>query len=512
MPPRTQKKTIIFTLAIVACILVIFHIRQASDTHQVAASAQSVLNYVLRKKTVLTWPNQNPIPEVSTLKTLSIGELSHLYFSYVNTLQIFCPVKRVYGGVKNGFYTCDVVQDDFSHPCVSYMITSSDKEINNAFFDELKKDYQCERNVILNSAIKAAQDSSDFEKVYTVSALKSKVKVDYMAIDNGGNETKLLSWMLTNNLLEKVQQLLVRFHGIEFDSAATVYMEHLQVLRRLYAEGFRTFHFERSINCIFKTTPTVTGCYILYMMRQTSVKGPLKISPDNIGTAPINQLTSLYHSYLVSTQVHCKQVIRVGRVDDGGWDICNDTDYRPSAPCLVYSFGVAGDWSFDDQISNIYGCQVHSFDPSIGKADHQRSPLITFHNLGLWGKPKGMRGKWTMMNLKGIIDMLGHTGKTIDIVKMDIEASEWDAIPDMVATGVLKNVRQLYFEFHSQPNPAETMRMKVKALQGIEEQGFKLFWSHPNIKGGNPRPFSITGRQVSGCYENYYLNTNKSKH
>ncbi|XP_060067088.1 probable methyltransferase-like protein 24, partial [Ylistrum balloti] len=214
---------------------------------------------------------------------------------------------------------------------------------------------------------------------------------------------------------------------------------------------------------------------------------------------------------LVSSQVHCKHVIRIGDVDDGGWDVCNDTEYRPSSPCLVYSFGVAGDWSFDDEVSKIYGCEVHSFDPSIGKPDHKRSDKITFHNLGLWGRPKGKKGNWNMMNLKGIIEMLGHSGKIIDILKMDIESSEWEALPDMLATGVLKNVRQLDFEFHGEPNPNESHRSKLNALRNLNDQGFKLFWSHPNIAGGNPKTFSVTGRQVSSCYENYYLNTRLKK-
>ncbi|OWF56076.1 Methyltransferase-like protein 24 [Mizuhopecten yessoensis] len=145
---------------------------------------------------------------------------------------------------------------------------------------------------------------------------------------------------------------------------------------------------------------------------------------------------------------------------------------------------------------------------SIGKPDQKRSDKITFHNLGLWGKPAGKQGKWNMLNLKEIMDMLGHTGKTIDIIKMDIEFSEWEAIPDMVASGVLKNVRQLNFEFHSSPNPDESFRSKMTALRGLSDQGFRLFWSHPNIKGGNPTPFSVTGRQVSSCYENSFLNTN----
>ncbi|XP_069129207.1 probable methyltransferase-like protein 24 [Argopecten irradians] len=218
-----------------------------------------------------------------------------------------------------------------------------------------------------------------------------------------------------------------------------------------------------------------------------------------------------FSKLLLSSQVHCKQLVRIGDVDDGGWEVCDDPENRPSRSCLVYSFGVANDWTFDDEVSRVYGCEVHSFDPSIGLKDHKRSDKITFHNLGLWEKPKGKRGKWDMMNMAEIIEMLGHKGKIIDILKMDIEAMEFGVISSMVTSGVLKNIRQLDFEFHGGPNFKEDIRSKLIPLRGLYEHGFRLFWSHPNIKGVNPTLFSVTGRQLSTCNENYFLNTNLRK-
>ncbi|OWF46623.1 uncharacterized protein LOC110455479 [Mizuhopecten yessoensis] len=503
MPSIAHKKTVILVAVIVISFLLILRHSPSPDFHKIADSVKGTLHFVPQKKTFQTWPENNPIPETTALQTMNLNEISNLYFNYVNTLQVFCPVKKVYGGVKYGWYTCDVVREDNPKSCVAYMITNRD--VTKNFFEELKQDYQCEKNVILKRS-PTLEDNSQIE------TLKSKKVVDYMAIDIREEETLLLSWMLTKDLLKNVRQLLVNFHGIKFDSTVSVYVEHLQVLRALYTEGFRTFHFARNIRCLFAGNWRRTGCYSLYMMREISVSGPIEVfTPETINSKPLVDLATQYNSLLMSSQVHCKEVVRIGDVDDGGWDVCNDLEYRPSKPCLVYSFGVAGDWTFDDEVSRIYGCEVHSFDPSIGKKDHKRSDKITFHNIGLWGKPKGKQGTWNMMNLKEIIEMLEHTGKIIDIMKMDIESSEWSAIPDMLTTGVLKNVRQLDFEFHGTPNPHDLLRSKMKTLRGIYDQGFRLFWSHPNIKGGNPTPFTVTGRQVSSCYENYYLNTNLSK-
>ncbi|XP_060078879.1 probable methyltransferase-like protein 24 [Ylistrum balloti] len=330
-----------------------------------------------------------------------------------------------------------------------------------------------------------------------------------MAIDIGGGETGLLAWMLKRNVLKNVNQLLVNFHGITTDISQSVYVEHLMILSDLYTEGFRTFHFQRKLNCIFKEDKGKTGCYSIYMIRRMPMTGPLEVyGPDLIENKTSTDLAFMYSSLLISSQVHCKELVRLGKVSDGGWDVCNDTKYRLSSPCLVYSFGIDNDWSFDDDISTTFGCETHSFDPSMGMLDHQRSKKITFHNIGLWGKPRGLKGTWTMMNLKEIIDMLGHTGKIIDILKMDIEWAEWEAIPNMLATGVLRNVRQLFVEFHGSPGPDSSLLSRLTSLRGIYDQGFKLFWSHPNVVGDNPKIFSVTGREVSGCYENYFLNTN----
>ena len=37
--------------------------------------------------------------------------------------------------------------------------------------------------------------------------------------------------------------------------------------------------------------------------------------------------------------MHCKEIIRLGNIKDGGWEVCNDIRFRPRHPCLVYSFG-----------------------------------------------------------------------------------------------------------------------------------------------------------------------------
>ncbi|KAK2706985.1 hypothetical protein QYM36_014869 [Artemia franciscana] len=42
-----------------------------------------------------------------------------------------------------------------------------------------------------------------------------------------------------------------------------------------------------------------------------------------------------------------------------------------------------------------------------------------------------------------------HTHRIIDILKIDVEGSEFETIPDMLRTGTLENVRQLLLEIHN---------------------------------------------------------------
>ena len=68
---------------------------------------------------------------------------------------------------------------------------------------------------------------------------------------------------------------------------------------------------------------------------------------------------------------------------DGQKAVCMDRGVRPvPAKCLVYSIGIANDWSFDELMER-YGCEVYAMDPSIGQEDHNHSAHVHFYNMGL---------------------------------------------------------------------------------------------------------------------------------
>ncbi|KAL9180529.1 hypothetical protein ACHAXT_010982 [Thalassiosira profunda] len=86
--------------------------------------------------------------------------------------------------------------------------------------------------------------------------------------------------------------------------------------------------------------------------------------------------------------------------------------------CLVYSVGSYNDILFERTVHEFMGCEVHTFDPTLGKAfvgDH----YSTFHPWGLGedGVEATMGKKsWVGKSMGTIMKELGHTNRTIDIL------------------------------------------------------------------------------------------------
>ncbi|XP_065557031.1 probable methyltransferase-like protein 24 isoform X1 [Artemia franciscana] len=168
---------------------------------------------------------------------------------------------------------------------------------------------------------------------------------------------------------------------------------------------------------------------------------------------------------------------------DGNYTLCMDPGVAPNQKsCLVYSFGIANNWSFDEDAEK-YGCEVYSFDPSIGQKPHMHSAKVHFYDYGLSNvdTDQGPNG-WRMRRLESLMTELGHSDRIIDVLKIDIEDSEHDVIPEIVSSGIIKKVKQIVWEIHNFKQLPVAKFFETFSV--LEKAGFEKFfsenWPYPN--------------------------------
>lgn len=182
---------------------------------------------------------------------------------------------------------------------------------------------------------------------------------------------------------------------------------------------------------------------------------------------------------------------------DRGWMVCSERIPRGG---LVYSFGVGANVSWDVAMIEQFGVEVHAFDPtpeSIAWIARQRLPAaFHFHDFGIAAfdgelrfyppkKPGRMhytqdRQKYhrpdqppiagQVRRLSTIAQRLGHS--RIDVLKMDVEGTEFDCIPDLLQSGL--EIGQLLVEVHYH-HPTRSFAEGLRLLHHIESAGFACF-------------------------------------
>ncbi|XP_076078971.1 uncharacterized protein LOC143049053 isoform X3 [Mytilus galloprovincialis] len=449
------------------------------------------------------------IPSEELFSTLPDNVIACLYKRYGSTLQTYCPLHGRHGSVQNGWTFCQSGCYTPNANTMIYAISPVNDDVNEKSV-RLKLNANVERYSIKQNTgwtlskqlvvQKKVSESTGQEMDLTqlLDKLKSKTgKEDILIIDAGAITKQVMDTILKSAVLEKFQQVLIRTNYMS--GGRIDYKAALRHYRSIYEEGFRLFWSREEWNCAHGL---LTGCIYLHFMhkdcRDTSKKmDDIHLTiPDESTLITYDNATiqDLYTRYLTSLQIHCTQVIRPGILKDGGWNVCHDVKYRPPVNCLVYDFGIGNDFVFDDDITKIYGCEVHGFDPSMKMKSRKRTEKAWFHDVGIGEVEYTRRKKFKMSTFQNISKALGHENRKMNIIKMDIEGSEWVSIPVMIKQGYFKDVTQLLIEFHAYP--AVSYLSQLKSLYDI---GFRIFWYHRNPFWKNLFVHNLT--QHSSCYE-----------
>lgn len=212
----------------------------------------------------------------------------------------------------------------------------------------------------------------------------------------------------------------------------------------------------------------------------------------------------VYDPYEPTWACHIEQ--RVGReFGDGGKFVCGKDKFLSSRSCLAYSVGSNGDISFEESVIRKFGCEVHTFDPTGDTSLYQSKAEAVgaiFHPWGLSGKMDDLYNEATngsnpLFPLSDIVSQLGHTGRKIDLLKVDCEGCEFDSFRSIWAAILQGSLRvgQVLVELHG------TSSTHVNEFfQGAHRADFNVFHkerNHWGCDGYNCVEFSLISNETA---------------
>lgn len=184
----------------------------------------------------------------------------------------------------------------------------------------------------------------------------------------------------------------------------------------------------------------------------------------------------------------------------GGYAVC-PTGLDDSS--VVYSFGIGEDISFDLAFAARFGAAIHAFDPTPRSIAWVRAqqlpPRFSVHEYGLAAhdgvarftppedpthishtmleRPDASRPavEVQVRRLGTVAAELGHAH--VDVLKMDVEGAEYDAIEDLLANG--PRPRQLLVEFHHHM-PGVELAQTERAIDQLNRAGYRIFDVSPS--------------------------------
>ncbi|KAI6037542.1 methyltransferase domain-containing protein [Pisolithus marmoratus] len=239
-------------------------------------------------------------------------------------------------------------------------------------------------------------------------------------------------------------------------------------------------------------------------------------TPNKVDPFPSNgEFYTIWDFFLPS--FNCPhRVERVGVMGDGGKWVCGLERIIHKKECVMYSFGINGESSFEaDIMKAVPGCEVYGYDfsvksfgPEIEEDSElkQRSHFFPFA-LG----PKDAHSPVDdpkMYTLRTLMESNRHD--FIDILKIDIEGNEYDSFEAFIDSfgGEPLPIGQLQIEIHVfKDQPWNDFAKVLKWWEKLEAAGLRPFYSEPNlvytnlVRGARPELIEYSFINVRGDHE-----------
>lgn len=178
--------------------------------------------------------------------------------------------------------------------------------------------------------------------------------------------------------------------------------------------------------------------------------------------------------------LNCQHERRIGLWGDGGKWVCDPHRImkKSNKSCLVYSVGFNNEFSFEQNVLEKISpeCEIHTFDPTVGDTPNNLPThgKIFFHPWGLADK-----NQESYKTLPTIIKELNHTGKEIDLLKIDCEDCEFQTFITWFDNSTL--IRQILLEIHKGTEDVATPPAQEIMLL-LQREGYVIFHKEPNIQ------------------------------
>jgi len=186
----------------------------------------------------------------------------------------------------------------------------------------------------------------------------------------------------------------------------------------------------------------------------------------------------------------CQHERRIGGMGDGPKWVCNPhriAQISRTRKCLIYSVGSEGDFTFETGLYQALGgkaassktkhqssgCEIHVFDPKdySSSIPEEIESMIHFHP---WGIVDEASVSTNFKTLQETVDILGHSGRIVDIFKIDCEHCEWKTYKDWLSVDL--DLRQILVEVHGTPSNVNDF------FETLQNENYVTFHKEPNTK------------------------------